>query len=130
MGPIGVGKSSGNPTPLPGVMGGTNVAPMNPFGPQATVNTVDRAPAWLHEPISAAAANADVDAALLEAVVAVKSGFDPNRVDASGGSLPNWIEHCHRTRPGRIHLIPQENLNTGARDWSIWCANLVIHDWR
>lgn len=116
IGPIGLGKSSGNPTPLPGVMGGTNVAPMNPFGPQATVNTVDRAPAWLHEPISAAAANADIDAALLEAVVAVKSGFDPNRVDDAGSKGLTQLDPSIALALGlKNPFDPQENLNTGAR---------------
>ncbi len=116
IGPIGRGGGTGMPTPLPGVTSTNGLAPMNPFGSQASVNTIDRAPAWLHEPINSAANSAGVDAALLEAVVAVQSGFDPNQSSESGAKGLTMLDPTTATALGlKNPLDPQENLNAGAK---------------
>lgn len=105
--------SSDFPGTLTGAIGqGSGFAPMNPFGPGATVNGASQ----LRPLIESAAQQAGVDPRLFDALVASESAYDPNarsRAGALGLSqlMPDTAKSLGVANP----FDPMQNLRGGAQ---------------
>lgn len=102
--------------PLPGVAPESGLAPMNPFGDQATVAGIQRAPQNLQGPIIASAQKSGIEPALLEALVSVESDFRSDLVSNKGAQGLAQLMPGTATALGvKDPFDPDQNLAGGAK---------------
>lgn len=91
------------------------IGPFNPFGAGASVRSL-QAPAHLQSLIKSAATAAGVDEALLDALVAAESAYDPNARSSAGAmGLSQLMPGTARELGVANPFDPAQNLNGGAK---------------
>lgn len=95
--------------------GGGGLAPMNPFGPGIHVDAPG-APAEMKGLIQQAAASANVDPQLFEALIGVESSYNPQSVSSAGAKgLAQLMPETARLLGVSNPFDPAQSLQAGAR---------------